>query len=173
VTVGRAVGLNDDDLGALAKGGYLHDLGKVGIPDAILNKPSRLTPDEWAIMRQHPIIGDKLCGELRSLRRVRPIVRHHHERLDGSGYPDGLRGDAIPILAQVLSVIDVFDALTTLRPYKTALPPEEAYALLTAEVERGWRNPAIVDALITLGRRGHLLPAAAAEDGAGGPQVRG
>ena len=85
VIVGRQLGLNDDDLGALTKGGYLHDVGKVGIPDAILNKPSRLIPDEWTVMRQHPVIGDRLCGELRSLRRVRPIVRHHHERLDGSG----------------------------------------------------------------------------------------
>jgi putative two-component system response regulator len=116
VTVGRELGLNEDDLGALVKGGYLHDVGKVGIPDAILNKPARLTPDEWEVMRQHPVIGDRLCGELRSLRRVRSIVRHHHERLDGSGYPDGLRGQAIPLLAQVLSAVDVFDALTTARP---------------------------------------------------------
>ncbi len=158
VTVGRQLNLNDDDLGALAKGGYLHDVGKVGIPDSILNKPSRLTPDEWEIMRQHPIIGDKLCGELRSLRRVRPIVRYHHERLDGSGYPEGLRGQAIPLLAQLLSVVDVFDALTTARSYKPALTPEAAYQVLTREVERGWRNPEIVDVLISLGRSGQLLP---------------
>jgi putative two-component system response regulator len=158
VIVGRQLGLNDDDLGALTKGGYLHDVGKVGIPDAILNKPSRLIPDEWTVMRQHPVIGDRLCGELRSLRRVRPIVRHHHERLDGSGYPDGLRGRAIPLLAQVLSVVDIFDALTTARPYKTALDPEDAYEVLATEVRRGWRNRDIVDVLISLGREGQLLP---------------
>jgi putative two-component system response regulator len=163
VTVGRQLGLNDDDLGALAKGGYLHDVGKVGIPDSILNKPSRLTPDEWEIMQQHPIIGDKLCGELRSLRRVRPIVRYHHERLDGSGYPEGLRGQAIPLLAQILSVVDVFDALTTARSYKPALTLEAAYGVLSREADRGWRNPEIVDVLISLGRSGQLL-ALAAED---------
>ena len=104
VTVGRELGLSDDDLQALAKGGYLHDVGKVGIPDSILLKPSRLTPEETAIMQQHTIIGDRLCGELRSLRKVRPIVRHHHERLDGTGYPSGLRGSAIPQLAQIMSL---------------------------------------------------------------------
>ena len=164
VTLGRELGLNDDDLGALVKGGYLHDIGKVGIPDAILNKPSGLSPDEWEVMRKHPVIGDKLCGELRSLRRVRPIVRHHHERLDGSGYPDGLRGQAIPLLAQVLSAVDVFDALTTIRPYKAALPLEEAFEILNGEVRRGWRNPEIVGVLVTLGSRGLLQPLMTDED---------
>lgn len=158
VTVGRELGLNGDDLGALAKGGYLHDVGKVGIPDSILLKPARLTPAEWQVMRQHPIIGDRLCGELRSLRRVRPIVRYHHERLDGSGYPEGLRGQAIPLLAQILSVVDVFDALTTARPYKPALSADRAYEQLSREAGRGWRNPEIVDVVLTLGRAGRLLP---------------
>jgi putative two-component system response regulator len=157
VTVGRQLGLNDDDLGALAKGGYLHDVGKVGIPDSILNKPSRLTPDEWEIMQQHPIIGDKLCGELRSLRRVRPIVRYHHERLDGSGYPEGLRGQAIPLLAQILSVVDVFDALTTARSYKPALTLEAAYGVLSREADRGWRNPEIVEAVSSWRWRPRIL----------------
>ena len=105
---------------ALDRGGYLHDVGKVGIPDAILLKPGRLTPEEFAVMQQHTVIGDRLCGELRSLRSVRPIVRHHHERLDGSGYPDGLRGDAIPLLAQIIGIVDVFDAITTNRPHMAA-----------------------------------------------------
>jgi putative two-component system response regulator len=158
VTVGRELGLNEDELRALVKAGYLHDIGKVGIPDAILNKPSRLTPAEWEVMRQHPVIGDKLCGELRSLRRVRPIVRHHHERLDGSGYPDGLRSQAIPLLAQVLSVVDIFDALTTARSYKKALPLEDAQEILSGEVRRGWRNPEVVEVLLSLGRQGRLPP---------------
>jgi putative two-component system response regulator len=117
-----------------------------------------LTPAEWDVMRQHPIIGDRLCGELRSLRRVRPIVRYHHERLDGSGYPEGLRGQAIPLLAQILSVVDVFDALTTARPYKPALTAEEAYEILKQEVDLGWRSAQIVDVLISLGARGLLRP---------------
>ena len=158
VTVGQELGLSEEDLAALTKGGYLHDVGKVGIPDSILLKPSQLTPEETAIMQQHTIIGDRLCGELRSLRRVRPIVKHHHERLDGTGYPSGLGGSAIPLLAQIMSVVDVFDALTTARPYKQALPIERAYEELIDEVKRGWRNPEIVDVVLSLGQSGRLLP---------------
>lgn len=161
VLVGRELGLNEEDLSALAKGGYLHDVGKVGIPDSILLKPAKLTPAETAIMQQHPIIGDRLCGELRSLRRVRPIVLHHHERLDGSGYPSGLRGSDVPQLAQIMSVVDIFDALTTKRPYKPALPVEEAYQELADQVARGWRSPEIVDVMLALGQSGQLLPPAA------------
>jgi len=154
--VGRHIGLNDDDVAALTRGGFLHDIGKVGIPDAILLKKGRLTPDEYALMKQHAVIGDRLCGELRSLRRVRPIVRHHHERLDGSGYPDALRGDAIPLLAQITAIVDVFDALTTERPYKHAVPPDRAFEELVGEAERGWHRRDLVEALIVLGRQGRL-----------------
>ena len=156
VTVGRELGLSDEDLQALAKGGYLHDVGKVGIPDAILLKAGPLTPDETLVMQQHPVIGDRLCGELRSLRRVRQIVRAHHERLDGSGYPDGLSGDTIPFLAQVMAVVDVFDALISVRPYKPALTLEHACAALEAEAQRGWRNHAIVAVVLNLARHGKL-----------------
>lgn len=156
VTVGRELGLAEEDLQALAKGGYLHDVGKVGIADSILLKAGPLTEDETQVMQRHPIIGDRLCGELRSLRRVRPIVLSHHERLDGSGYPEGLRGDAIPFLAQIMSVVDVFDALTTVRPYKPALPLERACAELEEEAARGWRNHAIVAVVLNLARKGRL-----------------
>jgi putative two-component system response regulator len=152
VRLGTALGLAEDDLAALARGGFLHDIGKVGIPDAILLKPARLTADETSVMRQHPIIGDRLCGELRSLRRVRPIVRHHHEHLDGSGYPDGLRGGAIPLLAQIMGVVDVFDALTTERPYKAAVAAADAYESLMDEARRGWRDPQLVQAFIDTDR---------------------
>jgi len=155
-SLGRHIGLNDEDVAALARGGFLHDIGKVGIPDAILLKPGRLTPAEYDVMKQHAIIGDRLCGELRSRRRVRPIVRHHHERRDGSGYPDALRGDAIPLLAQITAIVDVFDALTTERPYKHALRPDRAFEELLGEVERGWHRRDLVDALILLGRQGRL-----------------
>jgi putative two-component system response regulator len=135
--VGRGLGLTDEDLDALHRGGYLHDLGKIGVPDQVLLKPGPLTADEFAIMRQHTIIGDNLCAPLQSLRRVRPIVRSHHERLDGSGYPDALRGDAIPHLAQIVGVVDIFDAMTSARPYRNALRPEDAVRHLLAEVEKG------------------------------------
>lgn len=148
--LGSAIGLREDDVAALTRGGYLHDIGKVGVPDAILLKPSRLTPAEFEVMRQHTVIGDRLCGELRSLRRVRPIVRYHHERLDGSGYPDGLKGRAVPLLAQIMGVVDVFDALTTERPYKLALSPERAYEELVREARLGWRDLDLVETFMRI-----------------------
>ena len=170
-TLGRELGLAVDEIDALERGGFLHDIGKIGIPDAVLLKPSRLTPDEFAVMKQHTVIGDRLCGELRSLYRVRPIVRSHHERLDGSGYPDGLKGGSVPLLAQITGVVDVFDALTTARPYKLALPAEDAYEELLVEAERGWRDRQIVQSLIGLGRNSRLVvpdvvltPAASGEE---------
>jgi putative two-component system response regulator len=153
---GRHLGFGEDDVTALVRGGFLHDIGKVGIPDAILLKPGRLTPEEYRVMQQHAAIGDRLCGELRSLRRVRPIVRHHHERLDGSGYPDGLRGDAIPLLAQLMGIVDVFDALTTARPYKPALSIPAAAQELAWEADRGWHRRDLVDTFIQLVGEGHL-----------------
>lgn len=154
--LGRELGLDQEDLAALQRGGFLHDIGKVGIPDGILLKPARLTPAEYEVMKRHTLIGDRLCGELRSLRRVRPIVRHHHERLDGSGYPDGLRGDAIPLLAQIIGIVDVFDALTTARPYKPALAAAGAYQELQIEAGRGWRRADLVEQFVRLGREDRL-----------------
>jgi len=148
--LGTRLGLTDDDLAALHRGGYLHDVGKIGIPDAVLLKTARLTDAEYRAIQQHPVIGDRLCGELRSLRRVRPIVRHHHERLDGSGYPDGLKGDAIPLLAQIMGIVDVYDAITTERPYKMALTADRAYDELMEEVRSGWRRKDLVAAFIAL-----------------------
>jgi putative two-component system response regulator len=160
VAVGGAIGLQADDVEALRRGGVLHDIGKVGVPDAVLLKPSRLTPAEFEVMKQHTVIGDRLCGPLRSLKRVCPIIRHHHERFDGSGYPDGLGGDDIPLLAQIMSVVDVFDALTTDRPYRAAMTLEDACEELETEVRRGWRRRDLVDAFITVLReqRGELPP---------------
>lgn len=147
--VGLALGLPEDDLVTLERGGYFHDIGKIALPDAILLKREPLTAQEYERVKEHPVIGDRLCGDLRVLHPVRPIVRHHHERLDGSGYPDGLVGDAIPLLAQIIGVVDVFDALTVDRPYHTAIDPATALAVLAEEVTRGWRRPDLVD---TLGR---------------------
>jgi putative two-component system response regulator len=157
--LGSHLGLDDDERVALDRGAFLHDVGKVGVPDAILLKPGYLTPSERALMQQHTVIGDRLCGGLRALERVRPIVRHHHERLDGSGYPDHLKGDAIPLLAQIISVVDVYDALKTTRPYRTALSTEDAFRELQEEVRRGWKSEALVEAFVALGREGKLEPA--------------
>jgi putative two-component system response regulator len=148
--LGRRLQLSDEDVAALFRGGYLHDVGKVGIPDEVLLKAGRLSDTEYRRIKDHPVIGDRLCGELRSLRQVRPIVRHHHERLDGSGYPDGLKGDAIPLLAQIMGIVDVYDAITTDRPYKAAATAAQAYTELTQEVARGWRRRDLVEAFIAL-----------------------
>jgi putative two-component system response regulator len=149
-TLGAHLGLGQDDLAALEFGGYLHDIGKVGILDDVLLKPGRLTRDEYERIKQHTLIGDRLCGPLRSLRRVRPIVRSHHERLDGSGYPDGLRGDDVPLLAQIIGIVDIFDALTSRRPYKEPMTAGYAYEELRREASNGWRRSDLVDAFIDL-----------------------
>ncbi|MBE9019357.1 two-component system response regulator [Chroococcidiopsis sp. CCALA 051] len=129
-------------------GSYLHDIGKVGIPDAVLLKTGKLNPKEWEVMRQHVLIGERICQPLRTMRGVIPIVLHHHERWDGSGYPYQLVGEQIPYLAQVFQIIDIYDALTSDRPYKRALSQEEALKVLVAETNRGWRNPELVQQFI-------------------------
>jgi putative two-component system response regulator len=148
--LGRAIGLGEDDLASLDRGGYLHDVGKIAIPDTILLKATKLTDAEFELIKQHPVIGEKLCGDLRSLAAVRPIVRHHHELRDGSGYPDGLRDDEIPLLAQIVGIVDTYDAITTTRPYRAALPPEHAYAELRQDVANGLRRSDLVEAFVRL-----------------------
>jgi putative two-component system response regulator len=128
--LGSQLGLKQSDLDALSRGAFLHDIGKIGIPDRVMLKKGKLTSREYGLMKQHPVIGDALCRTVRSLEPVRPIVRHHHERVDGRGYPDGLTGDRIPLLARIVSVVDIFDALTTDRPYRKAFAHEVAYEMM-------------------------------------------
>jgi putative two-component system response regulator len=151
--LGAELGLASEDLSALQWGGILHDVGKIGVADAVLLKPASLTISEYQEMKLHTVIGERLCGELHSLRSVRPIVRHHHERLDGTGYPDGLRHDAIPLLAQIMGIVDVYDALTTDRPYRPAVRQEIAFQTLVDEATKGWRRRDLVDAFIDLCQR--------------------
>jgi putative two-component system response regulator len=148
VRLGRELGLDGDDLQALQRGGFLHDVGKVGVPDAVLLKTGKLTPDEIELMRRHPEIGDALCAPLQSLRRVRPIILGHHERIDGSGYPAGLRGDEVPRLAQIVGIVDVYDALTTKRPYREALSHETTAAYLRDEAAHGRFHLPYIEALL-------------------------
>lgn len=154
--LGRAIHLGDADLRALYRGAFLHDIGMLSIPDGILHKSERLAPEEYEIIKSHPVIGDALCANLRTLHAVRPIVRHHHERLDGSGYPDGLRGDAVPLLAQIVSIVDLFEAITMGREYTAARAPHDALKVLRLEMQRGWRRPDLVDAFSTLVSSGAL-----------------
>jgi putative two-component system response regulator len=144
--IGRALGLGAADLQVLHRGGFLHDIGMLAISPTVLLKPGRLEATEFAIVKSHTVIGDDLCRNLRTLQPVRPIVRHHHERLDGSGYPDGLKGDAVPLLAQIVGVVDAYDAITSRRPYQSQLSSGEALGLLRNEVDRGWRQGEIVEA---------------------------
>lgn len=144
VALGVMMGLDSESVLALYRGGYLHDIGKVGIPDSILFKPGKLTADEWVVMRTHSIRGVEICAHLPQLHPVLPLIRSHHERWDGSGYPDGLSGEQIPLLARVLQVADIYDALTSVRPYKAAHTPAEALQVLKEETDRGWRDPQII-----------------------------
>lgn len=150
LALGMAMRMDPHSLGALYRGGFLHDVGKVGIPDAILFKPTRLTAEEWVVMRSHTVRGEEICRHVAALRRVLPIIRHHHERWDGSGYPDGLRGIQIPLLARVLQIADIYDALTNPRPYKPACSPGQALRVIARETDRGWRDPEIVDVFFKL-----------------------
>jgi cyclic di-GMP phosphodiesterase len=135
--LGRHLGLDDDSIIALQRGGYLHDLGKIAVPDEILKKGADLTPAEWEVMKLHPVTGENICKPLRSLRLVLPIIRNHHEHSDGSGYPDGLAGSGIPLLPRILQVVDVYDALRTARCYKPALPHDQAAQTMREEASRG------------------------------------
>ena len=151
------VGLPEDHVKALRRAGIVHDIGKVAVPDAILLKPGPLSPKEFDVMRTHPLIGERICSPLRTFRHVLPIIRHHHEKQDGSGYPDGLHGPNIPVTAAILQLADVYDALTTERPYRTAGSPEAALKTIEEEIELGWWNRDLYKAFQEMIRSGHAF----------------
>jgi putative two-component system response regulator len=144
--LGTLLGLPEPDLDALSRGGIIHDIGKIGVPDAILLKPASLDRDELVRMRAHPIIGERIVRPLRSGARLLPIIRHHHERFDGDGYPDGLRGLEIPQLARILAVCDAFDALVNDRPYRSGRRVDDALAILADGAGTQW-DPEVVGLL--------------------------
>jgi putative two-component system response regulator len=148
--LGEFLGLGEEEQIALRRGGFLHDLGKIAIPDEVLKKHGLLTPEEWHLMHQHPVIGENICKPLRSLRMVLPIIRHHHEHWNGTGYPDQLAGEAIPLLARVLQVVDVYDALRTERPYKAAHTHQQARETMRTEAENGLWDGSIVDEFFSM-----------------------
>ena len=160
--LGRSLCLGNEDLQALHRGGFLHDIGMLSVPDQILRKVGPLNPEEFDRIKAHTVVGDSLCANLRSLQAVRPIVRHHHERLDGSGYPDGLAGDQIPLLAQIMSVVDCYDALTTKRPYQDSDTVDRALRILSDEVAREWRRGDLVEAFVELVQSGKIASSARA-----------
>lgn len=142
--LGRRLGLPAEQITALERAGIVHDIGKVAVPDSILLKPARLTEDERKIMRDHPVVGERICSPLKSFRLVLPIIRHHHEKRDGSGYPDGLSGHEIPVSARILQIVDVYDALTTARSYKAAYSSSESLEIMAEEVKKGWWDPELL-----------------------------
>lgn len=150
VAMGIVSGLDRDDLLTLYRGGYMHDVGKVGIPDSVLFKRGRLTAEEWEVMKTHTVRGVEICRHMKSLAPVLPIIRNHHERWDGSGYPDGLRGEEIPLLARLLQVADIYDALISPRPYKEGISAAKALRTMREETARGWRDPQAVELFLKL-----------------------
>ena len=162
--IGEAYGLDAaEDLEALYYGGVLHDLGKVVIPTDILLKDGPLTDEEWVIMRSHPAVGERMCQPLRSTAMYLPMIRHHHERFDGAGYPDHLAGVDIPLAARIAAVADAYDAMTTTRSYRSRLDPEQAREQLVAGAGRQWDAP-VVEAFLWLLDRGAVGEIAAAAD---------
>lgn len=146
VKLGKHMGVSAYDAQILRQGGMLHDIGKLAIPDAILLKPGRYTPEEFSVMKRHPTLGCDICGKLRSVRDALPLIRHHHEKLDGSGYPDGLRQDAIPPLVRIVSIVDIYDALRSQRSYKEAFTVDKSFEIMWQEVEKGWWDRTLLSA---------------------------
>jgi len=142
--LGESLGFGEEDLKDLRLACWLHDIGKISVPESILLRPGPLNAEETKMIREHPVTGERMCAPIKSLRSILPVIRHHHEKMDGSGYPDGLKGEAIPLKARILQVADIYDALTTHRPYRGALPPEEALQILFCEAEKGWLDASLV-----------------------------
>jgi putative two-component system response regulator len=158
VRFGKSLGLCQKDLDALRIGGLVHDIGKIGIPDAILFKAGPLDAYETKIVMEHPIIGERICAPLKSFRDVLPLIRHHHERMDGSGYPDGLCGEQIPLAVRALQIVDICDALTSDRSYRRNLSLPTALIVLYEEAELGWLDGALVSqfASLVIGSEGSI-----------------
>jgi putative two-component system response regulator len=151
VCVGRRIGLTESEIEALKLGGALHDIGKIAVPDQILNKPGPLSPEEWDIMKKHTDIGFKICLPLKdNLGMALSVVRHHHEKLDGSGYPDSLKGDQISMVARIMAVVDIYDALITDRPYRKGMRQADAIRILEEEGQKGKLDQGVIEHLKTL-----------------------
>ncbi len=150
VELGHHLGLGDEEIDSLRKGGILHDIGKIGVPDKILNKAGALTTEERKIIRLHPGQGALICEKLKSIKGAIPVIRHHHERLDGTGYPDQLSGDEIPLLARIMTIVDIYDALTTTRSYRKSLSPSIALDIMWDEAKKGWWDKDVLTEFVAM-----------------------
>jgi putative two-component system response regulator len=145
---GEFLDLSGSELKVLRYGAILHNVGKIAIPDSILEKTGPLTPRERALFQQHPRVGCDICAPLNPLRPCLPIIRHHKEHWDGTGYPDGLRGEEIPLGAQIVGIVDVYSAITNDRPFRRAKTHAEAIAILRDRGQRGLHNPELVESFV-------------------------
>lgn len=145
--LGERLAFSQEEMEILNKGSMLHDIGKIGIPDHILNKPGALTNEEFDIMKEHTIIGEKIIKSLKSFEDMKTIIRHHHEKLDGSGYPDGLKAPQIDIYTRIVAIVDIYDALTMDRPYRKAMTHEQAFAILEGDAQKGLLDSGLVNML--------------------------
>jgi putative two-component system response regulator len=145
---GEYLNLNPVEINDLILASHLHDIGTVAIPDSVMMKQGKLNEEERELIKQHVLIGEEICRPMQNRRGISQIIRHHHERWDGSGYPDGLIGESIPKLAQIFQTLDIYEALTSQRPYKQAFSPQEALKILTEEAEKGWRNVKLVQQFV-------------------------
>lgn len=150
VIFGHELGLGQESLDALRRGGVLHDIGKLGIPDEILLKKGKLDVNEWQVMKQHAAIGAALCSPLHTMKLTADIAQYHHEKWNGTGYPEGLKGEAIPLVARVFQIIDVYDALSNARPYKPALPREEVIEIMEQEMAAGFWDPNLMPVFLKI-----------------------
>lgn len=153
--LGERLGIPEDEVKALRRAGVVHDVGKVAVPDSILLKPGPLSAEETELMRKHPVVGERICAPLKTFKLVLPIIRHHHERGDGSGYPDHLRGADIPLTARIMQLADVYDALTTDRPYRKSDNSDVALGIMKEEAERGWLDPELLRSFSAMIREGY------------------
>ena len=155
MSIAKAYGCSQDEIAKLNVSGNLHDIGKIGIPDTILLKPGRLTDEEYKIIKKHPVIGSNIIGHFGMWTDEQSIIRHHHERFDGKGYPDGLKGEEIPLLSRILSVADVYDALTTDRSYRRKMPDHVAVKIIRENAGSQF-DPNVVNIFLKLHKRGSL-----------------
>ncbi len=150
VRFGKSLGLGHADLEILRIGGLVHDIGKIGVPDSILSKPGPLDEEEARVVERHTIVGEQICAPLKSFRHVLPLIRSHHERMNGTGYPDGLHGDQIPLMVRIIQIVDICDALTSDRAYRQTLSLPGAMVVLFEEAERGWLDESLVNQFASL-----------------------
>lgn len=155
VQLGRAIGLSEAELVTLRKGGLLHDVGKLSIPDPILNKPGKFTPGEFEIMKTHPMLGCEICQNLSFLSDAIPLIKHHHEKLNGAGYPAQLKGSQISIMTRIVTIVDIYDALRSKRPYKLEFSIDRSFKVMWEEVEKGWWDKDLLTAWEKIVRSNH------------------